>query len=452
MLAPHNASPVQDFATLAISIDLRPASRPPRGRARSGIIIVGVVALAKADAATIGVVAPSLRSALHLTDARLGILAALSSVTGALCALPAGGLVDRRHRRAVIRVAVLVWSLALGVAGFAAGFAVLAIARLVSGGVATIARPVSVSLAGDLYHPERRGRALAALDAGQAAGTAVCFVLGALAVRFLTWRWLFWGLAGAGVALAAGAKRLEDPVPSRPPGPKLATVLLTLVRIRTNRIVLAADSVANFFFAGVASFSVLFITERYGLSNAAVDALAPLVAVGVIGGILAGGRLGDRLTRRADGSKRLAVASACQLAATAVFATALLTGSVVAAGVLLFIGASVLGGAGPCLDAVRLDIVRPNIRGRAEAAKGVLTLASSALGPITFGLVATALARGGRSHAMALRDTFVVMLVPLAAGALILLAARRPYAADAAAADGTLAPSPVEDRARFWSK
>jgi MFS family permease len=427
-------SAVQDFASLAISLVPRRRGRLLGARSRNGVIIVGVVALAKADAATIGVVAPSLKSALHLTDAGLGLLAALSSATGALCALPAGGLVDRRQRRVIIGVAVVVWSLALGVAGLATGFALLAIGRLVSGGVASVARPVSVSLAGDLYVPERRGRALAALDAGQAAGTAACFLLGALAVHFLTWRWLFWGLAGAGIALAAGAKRLDDPAPSRPPGPSLPTVLLTLVRIRTNLVVLAADSVGNFFFAGVASFSVLFITERYGLTTATVDALAPVVAVGVMAGILMGGRLGDRLTRRADGSKRLAVASGCQLVATMIFALALLTSSVVPAAVLLFFGASVLGGAGPCLDAVRLDIVRPNIRGRAEAAKGLLTLASSALGPITFGLVATALTEAGRTHAVALRDTFLLMLVPLAGGALILLAARRPYAADAAAA------------------
>ena len=409
-------------------------------RSRQGLVIIGVVALAKADAATVGAVAPALRSALHLTDARIGLLASLGGGTGALCALPAGGLVDRRHRPAIIGIAVVLWSAALGLAGFATGFALLAVARLVSGGVATIARPVSVSLTGDLYRPEYRGRALAALDAGQAAGTAVCFVLGAVAVRFFSWRWLFWGLAVIGVVLAISARGLDDPVPTRPPGPSLPEVLRTLVHTRTNVIVLAADSVGNFFFAGVASFSVLFITERYGLSNAAVDALAPAVAIGVMAGIVAGGRLGDRLTRRAGGSTRLAVASGCQLVATLVFAAALLTSSVVPAGLLLFFGASVLGGAGPCLDAVRLDIVEPAIRGRAEAAKGLLTLASSALGPITFGLLATALTAAGRPHALALRDAFLLMLIPLATGAVILLAARGPYAADAAAA---AAPAPA---------
>jgi MFS family permease len=410
-------------------------ARPPLNqRRRNGLIIVCVVALAKADAAAIGAVAPALRADLHLTDARLGLLASLASGTGALCALPAGGLVDRRNRPVVIAVALVVWSLALGVAGFAMGFALLAAARLFSGGVATIARPVAVSMAGDLYHPARRGRALAALDAGQAAGTAVCFLLGAFAVRFLTWRWLFWCLAAVGLLMALGARTIDEPVRSRPPGPRLWEVLRALVRIRTNVVVLISDSLGNFFFAGVASFSVLFITERYGMSNALVDALAPAFAVGVIAGIIAGGRLGDRLTRGAGGGRRLLVASTCQLVATAIFAAALLSGSVVAAGVLLFFGASILGGAGPCLDAVRLDIVGANIRGRAEAARGLLTLASSALGPVTFGLVATALTHGRRSEGWALRDSFLVMLLPLAAGAIILLAARRLYGADAAAA------------------
>jgi MFS family permease len=405
-------------------------------------VLVGVVALAKADAATIGVLAPALRADLHVTDAELGLLAALSSLTGALCALPAGGLVDRRHRPLIIGAAVALWSLALGFAGLATGVLLLGLARLVSGAFATVARPAAVSLAGDLYHPNRRGRALAALDAGQAAGTGLCFILGALAVHFLDWRWLFFGLAAAGVALAFSTRTIVDPAPLRPPGPSLPTVLRALVAIPTNRLVLAADSVGNFFFAGVASFSVLFITERYGLTTATVDAFAPVVALGVIVGIVAGGRLGDRLTRSAGGSTRLVVASGCQLVATVLFAAVLLSRSLGVAAVLLFFGASVLGGSGPCLDAVRLDIVRPSVRGRAEAAKGLLTLASSALGPLTFGLLATALTRGGRSHATALRDTFMLMLIPLAAGALILLVARGPYPADAAAA----ARAAIEER------
>jgi MFS family permease len=402
------------------------------------------VGLAKADAAAIGVVAPELRSHLHITEAELGLLASLAALTGALAALPAGTLVDRRHRVMLLTIALVGWSLALGLAGFATGLVLLGAARVLSGGIATVARPVAVSLAGDFYTIEHRGRALAILDAGQAIGTAVCFLLGALAVHLLDWRWLFFWLSGIGIAMAAITIRVPEPVRTGPPGPALGVMLRALVNIRTNLIVLVADSVGNFFYAGAASFAVLFISERYHMTNATVDALAPILAVGAIAGILAGGRLGDALTRRRGGKERVVVAASCQLIATGVFGLALLSSSVTTAAVFMFLGATVLGGAGPCLDAVRIDIIPSGMRGRAAAARGLLLLGSGALGPVTFGLVATAF--GGRSGGLALRDAFLIMLGPLAAGALVLLAAVRPYSADArAAVSPSLFPEPQPD-------
>jgi MFS family permease len=399
---------------------------------RQTAVIAAIVGLAKADAAAIGVVAPELRDHLHVTAAQLGLLASLGAVTGALAALPAGTLVDRRRRVFIVTVALVGWSLGLGLAGFAAGLALLALSRVLSGGISTVARPVAVSLAGDFYVSARRGRALAVLDAGQAVGTAVCFLLGALAVHLLSWRWLFFWLGGLGLVMAVVSRRMSEPARTGPPGPSLAFTLRRLVEIRTNLIVLIADSVGNFFYAGAASFAVLFVSERYHMSNASVDALAPILACGVIAGILAGGRVGDWLTRKRGGEERVVVAGTSQLTATALFAVALLSRSFLQASVFLFLGSTVLGAAGPCLDAVRIDIIPSGMRGRAEAARGVLLLGSGALGPLTFGLVATAF--GGRSGGLALRDAFLVMLVPLAAGALILFAAVRPYRADALAA------------------
>lgn len=401
---------------------------------RQSLVIAAVVGLAKADAAAMGVIAPALRTHLHITAAELGLLGSLAAATGALAALPAGTLVDRRHRIMIISIALIGWSLSLGLAGFARGLLLLAVARVLSGGISTVARPVAVSLAGDFYAVVDRGRALATLDTGQAVGTAVCFGLGALAVHLLSWRWLFFWLAIIGLLMTAVAVRLREPARTGPPGPPLKLMLRTLLTIRTNLIVLIADSIGNFFYAGAASFAVLFISERYHMSNATVDALAPALALGVIAGILIGGRVGDRLTRRYGGEERVVVAASCQLAATVLFAVALLGSSVIFAAVFLSLGAAVLGGAGPCLDAVRIDIVPAGMRGRAEAARGLLLLGSGALGPVTFGLVATAF--GGGGSGMALRDAFMVMLGPLGVAALVLFGAVRPYKADALAAAG----------------
>ncbi len=403
-----------------------------RNRWRHGLALAAVVGLAKADAAAVGVVAPSLRVHLHLTDAGLGLLASLAAATGAVAALPAGSLVDRRHRVMVVVVALVGWSLALGLAGFARGLFLLGLARVLSGGIATVARPAAVSLTGDFYEISQRGRAFAALDTGQAVGTAVCFALGAVAVHLLDWRWLFYFLAGVGLVMAALVSRLEEPVRTGPPAPPLWAVLRLLIRIRTNRVVLTGDAIGNFFYAGAASFAVLFISARYHLSNAAVDALAPILAAGVIVGILAGGRIGDRLSARHGGGRRLVVAATCQLLATVFFGLALLSSSLYVSSVLLMVGAGILGGAGPCLDAVRLDIVPAGTRGRAEAARSLLLLGSATLGPVTFGLVATAF--GGHGDGLALRDAFMVMLAPLAVGATVLFAAVASYPEDAIAA------------------
>jgi MFS family permease len=348
-----------------------------------------------------------------------------------------------------------------------------------------------------VYPPERRGRVMAALDAGQSAGTAVCFLLAALALRWFSWRMAFWWLAAAGVILAFAASRLRDPAPlgrirfwgprlrpevfdeeepvevvalaqvpvgsgpivgpeievieavSLPPvGPppgedavslSLWKVMRELLSIRTNRVVLLGEAVGNFFYAGVTSFAVLYATERFGVSTADVDSAAPFVAVGIVAGLLLGGAVGDRLARRGGGSRRLILACTLDLCAAAILVPAVAFHSGVVSASLLILAAAILAGGAPCLDAVRIDIVRPEIRGRAEAARGLLTLGASAIAPMVFGLVAVSFGGQG-SNGSGLGDAFLVMLLPLAASGVILLAGLRSYDTDVAAAAEHLPP------------
>lgn len=424
-----------------------------RRQSVAGAVLVGAVALARADAGLVGALAPELRRSLSLDDTQIGLLASLASVTGACSALPGGFLVDRRSRRAVLAAALLVWSLALGVAGLAAGFAVLAAGRLVSGATSSVARPGAVSVIGDGYGLDARTRALARLDATEAAGAAACYLAAAAAVAIGSWRLAFFGLAAAGLLLALGARHL----PAARAGAGSADAAgsasasagasgaagvavrsaLTVLCIRTNLVALASDSVGNFFYAGATSFGVLMVTERYGLSTATVDAVAPAFGVALIAGILLGGRLGDHLAGSTRGARRLVVAAAGNAAAAAAMLPALLGTSILASAALLALAAGLLGVGRPCLDAVRVDVIPPTWRGRAEAARGLLTLASSAAGPLVFAALASSL--GGRAgHGAGLDHAFLIMLVPLAGAGLILLTALRTYERDAGAAAGRL--------------
>lgn len=95
------------------------------------------------------------------------------------------------------------------------------------------------------------------------------------------------------------------------------------------------------------------------------------------------------------------------------------------------------------LDAVRVDVIHPSVWGRAEGTRNVLLIAAEAGAPLLFGYLADTLAGGG---AAGTRDTFLLMLVALAASGLILLTARSHYPREAAAAQHASRHEDAEER------
>ena len=93
----------------------------------------------------------------------------------------------------------------------------------------------------------------------------------------------------------------------------------------------------------------------------------------------------------------------------------------------------------PALSAAQLDIMPPALWGRAESIRTMLRSLAMALAPLLFGAVSDNVFGGGRSG---LQWTFVVMLVPLAGSAWLLIKARRTYPADVATAAAVASASP----------
>lgn len=85
----------------------------------------------------------------------------------------------------------------------------------------------------------------------------------------------------------------------------------------------------------------------------------------------------------------------------------------------------------PTIAASQLDIMPPSLWGRAESVRTLLRSLAMALAPVLFGAVSDNVFGGGRTG---LQWTFVVMLVPLAGSAWLLLKARRTYPQDVATA------------------
>jgi predicted MFS family arabinose efflux permease len=216
----------------------------------------------------------------------------------------------------------------------------------------------------------------------------------------------------------------------------LLSAIAYVLSVRTQVLVMTASAVGSFFFAGLRTFIILFAVKNYGVGRSVADIALLVAGVGGIVGILAGGRIGDALIAGGRVNGRLVVASYSYLVAVVVLVPAFLLPSLWWALPFYVAGAASLSAPIPPLDAVRLDVLHPQLWGRAEAVRTVILVAAEAGAPLLFGVLADRIAGGG---ADGLRWTFLITLSTLVASALILQVARRYYPRELAAATASRA-------------
>lgn len=469
------------------------------GPARTRVVLLfgSVLALENADLATIGAAAPQLQDAFHISGAQLGLLAAISTFVGALATVPAGVLTDRVRRVRFLAMSIALWTVAMGACALARDYGWLLLARVGLGAVSATAGPAIASLTGDFFPPAERGKIYGYILSGELIGAGVGFVITGSVAGAVSWRAAFAILIVPAAALAfvlwrqlpeparGGASRLEigaeqmldaagsrptrsgagaeptagvarraverreiDPVPDRvldrdPRAMRLPQAVRYVLRIPTNRWLIAAAAFGYLFFAGMRTFALVFIRGHLGLDQAAATAVLFLAGLGTLAGVLVSGRLADRLIVHGRLDARVLVGAVSYLAAPVLLAPALLLGAPPVVVPFLFLGAAALAAPNPPLDAARLDVMPAHLWGRAEGVRTLLRQSAQAAAPLLFGLIADALGAtsgsASQQHispgtAHALQATFLIMLVPLAANGVMLLAARRCYPADVATA------------------
>jgi dipeptide/tripeptide permease len=211
----------------------------------------------------------------------------------------------------------------------------------------------------------------------------------------------------------------------------LSNAVRAVLRVRTNVVLIVASALAYFFFAGLRGFAVQFAEQHYGISQPEATGLTVFIAAGAVVGLLGGGRLADRLLAHGRKAARLEVSGGASLLAGVLFVPALIVNSVSLAVPLLIGAAACLGAANPPLDAARLDIMLPDLWGRAEAVRTVLRTAATAVAPVSFGVMSVTLFTGKQ----ALEDTFLVAVSSLWIAAVIVLLGRGRYQKDVEAAE-----------------
>jgi MFS family permease len=448
------------------------------------VLLASVLAMASADAATVGASAIQLRHDLGINNTDVGLLVSVTSLVAAAATLPFGVLADRVNRTRMLGAAIVLWGAAMVWSATVPSFGHLLLARVFLGAVTAAAGPVVASLVGDWFHSSERGRIYGYIISGELVGAAIGFaVTGGIAT--LSWRAAFVILALPAFVLAWLVFHLPEParggrtplLSDREPPPvdsgdegdarhtdaqrlarehgiepdpklilsedprrlNIVAAARYVLSIKTNVALILASACGYYFLSGVQTFGVEFVTKQYDI----VQALSTLVllvvgAAGVVG-VIAGGSLGDALLHRGYLNGRILVSAIAATLAVVLFLPAIFTQSPLTALPYISFASLALAAQNPPLDAARLDIVHPLLWGRAEAVRTFVRTIAMAFAPLLFGAVSDYVFGGGRSG---LQWTFAVMLLPLAGSAFFLFKALGTYPRDVASASAAAAHTP----------
>jgi predicted MFS family arabinose efflux permease len=443
------------------------------------VLFASVLALDSADHSGLGSAAVPLRHALGISLTQLGLLSTVTSLVGALGTLVFGVLVDKVHRFRLLAGAVALWALAMTASALSPSYIFLLCTRAFLGAITAAAGPAIASLTGDLFEPDRRARVYGLILGGEFVGIGIGFsVTGDIAA--LSWRAAFIALAVPAAVLAPLLWRSREPARGEATrerssgaenraageGPRssqddalrtaaersdadaredlvlhedprrwsLWRVVRYVLGIRTNLLLVIASVCSYYFFAGVRTFGVTFVRDRYGVSQAVASTMTLVLGIGAIVGVLASGRIADSLLRRGRLTARIDVAVAALAVTVVLFVPALLTRSLAIALPLLVLAALGLGALNPPVDAARLDIMPPLLWGRAEGVRSMLKTGAQAGAPLMFGAFADHVFSGG---GQGLEHTLLLMLAPLAGSVVVGWYARRTYARDVATAEAS---------------
>lgn len=269
-----------------------------------------------------------LRAQFRVDNATIGALGTAFMMAQAVATVPAGWAGDRFDRRRVIAAGLLLAS-AAGLAGPLGGsFVGLLISRALVGlGLAAIV-PVANSILGELFEGDVKASRIAVFNLGLFVGGAVGFAGG----DFAGYPWILYGCALPGFGLALLLWNLpinaHRGAATAAVGPVGLTRVLAQVRAllaaRTLRLVMVSTTAMAFAAGGFAAwFAEMLRTEKH-LSESETAAVMVVSLVAGLVGVVTGGKLGDRWSRRRRAGRLWTIAVGMSATAPCVSAAILL--------------------------------------------------------------------------------------------------------------------------------
>ncbi len=383
------------------------SSQPTRSQARFAFaILLTINILNYADRSVLAAIQPKLQIEFHLTNTELGLLSSSFLLIYAIGTLPLGIWADRSVRKNIVALCVGVWSVATALTGFTANFIQIFIARSFLGVGEAGYAPASLSLIGDYFSKERRGRVLSLWSIGNLIGTALGLILGGIIADAFGWRWAFYVVGIPGLLAAfliwrtveprrgasendAGEEDDADDAAQMHVDKDFWQIARRILHIPTYWILLGAFVFSFFTIGSAQTWITTYMVRDFGLSVARAGIYSGVVlAGGSLVGTMIGGFVADFLQRRIPQGRLLVATFAFLVGAPLTLIALTLHDLRTFLGIFIAAILCLSLSLGP-LNAVIQDVIAPEIR---ATAAGLILLLAHLLGDAASPLIVGAIA------------------------------------------------------------
>ncbi|WP_156840326.1 spinster family MFS transporter [Novosphingobium aquimarinum] len=280
----------------------RGASRTLPGPNTVLAMLLAVYVFNFVDRQILAILAAPIQADLGLDDSQMGLLGGVAfAVLYSTLGVPLAWLADRTSRSWVITGSLVIWSFFTALCGFAQGFWHIFLARLgvgvgEAGGVAP-----SYAVIGDYFPSSRRAFALSVYSLGIPVGSAMGVLLGGYIAASVDWRAAFLVVGALGLVLAIPFKfivrdRPRAPASAAVPEMRFGEIARMLAAKRSFWLLAFGAASSSMLGYGLAFWLPSLLQRSFGLDLVETSwFIGAVLILGGVTGMLAGGRLSDRL-------------------------------------------------------------------------------------------------------------------------------------------------------------
>ncbi len=260
------------------------------------------------DRQLLAILQESIKADLGLKDAHLGLLTGFAFAAFYVTAgIPIARWADRANRRNIVALAVFTWSFMTSISGLAQNFAQLLLARIGVGVGEAGGSPPSHSMISDIFPPQKRATAMGLYSSGVNIGILFGFLLGGWLNEFFGWRVAFVVVGLPGILLAIivrftitepmrGQSEARTASVTQAPLTEVLYVLWTRHSFRYLSMGAALNAFAGY---ATANWTASFMIRSHGMTTGELGTwLALILGLGGAIGVIAGGYISDKLSKR----------------------------------------------------------------------------------------------------------------------------------------------------------